>query len=157
MQTQYRARYTIPLTAGSRTIKIENVGNDWLKAGFAFRDLFVRPTPPLLGLVTLGDDTGVAWIRHADRTYRRVVEQQRPVMACPPTVMRISGLKPGSWRAELWDTDKGVVTKTQAVAVGLEGIADVRLPEIASDMAVKLKRGRPARPLAAPPAEGRKP
>lgn len=138
--TKYNGAYGFNIPAGHHVLTVANTGLDWVKADYRFRDLLVRKTPPLLGVCQTGDNTVVAWIRHADRSWDRVEVQKRPVVVCPPTVMSLRGLLPGKWRVELWDTWTGKAAKSYSTSVGTDGDCFVNLPEISADLAVKMTR-----------------
>ncbi len=136
--TKYHGTYSLHIPSGHHHLVVADVGNDWVMAGYRFRDVFERTSPPLLGYAVLGDTRALAWVRHADRSWDRIEVQKRPVQTCPATFMTLQGLLPGSWRLELWDTWAGKITKSTRITVGSDGVATVNLPEIDADLAVKL-------------------
>ena len=98
-----------------------------------------RPTP-LFVVASAGDDVALAWARLEGRTWQRVTERKEAVPPAPPSTLVLTGLKPGNWKAELWDTWSGRVVGTQAVKVPASRVGRVALPRIQSDLAVKLRR-----------------
>lgn len=146
--TKYRGTYSLKIPAGHHELIVADVGNDWVKANFRFRDLLPRTSPPLVGFCLAGDTTTIAWVRHADRTWDRIESQKRSVLPCPPSTMTIQGIIAGAWRADLWDTWTGKLIKTIRVTVGSDGMGVINLPEISADIAVKLTKiaAKPAKP-----------
>lgn len=143
--TKYNGTYSVPIPPGHHTLVIADVGNDWVKASYRFRDLLPRKGPPLAGFSIVGDTMALAWVRQADRTWERVAVQKRPVVPSPPTLMTLRGLIPGAWRVELYDTWAGRVLKSQGLTVDAGGDAVVSLPAIETDLAVRMSRMTPAR------------
>jgi hypothetical protein len=156
--TKYHGTYSIHIPAGHHELVVADVGNDWVMANYRFRDIFVRKNPPLIGYCLAGDTMAIAWVRDADRSWDRIENQKRSAATCPPTTMTLQNLIAGAWRAELWDTWTGKVIKTVKVTVGSDGIGVVNLPEVSSDLAIKLlKNPAPIRQVKAKPAKGSKP
>ena len=137
---RYAGIYGVDVPAGSHTLQVANVGQDWLEAGYFFRDAVERTGPPLQVWSAAGRSTALAWARPAGRTWHRVCELKRPVSPTPPCTLLLPGLTPGKWQAELWDTWSGRVVGRQAVTVARSGTARLALPKIERDLAVKLRR-----------------
>ncbi len=51
-------------------------------------------------------------------------------------------LTSGHWKAEIWDTWSGKIVQERTIEVTADGEARVPLPEIAKDIAVRLKRAQ---------------
>ena len=145
--TKYHGTYSVHIPSGHHVLVVADVGNDWVKASYRFRDILPRKTPPLIGYCLAGDSVAIAWIRHADRTWDRIENQKRSVDPCPPTTMVLQNLIAGAWHAELWDTWTGKVIKSMRVTVGSDGMGAVNLPEISADIALKMTK-TPAKPKA---------
>lgn len=143
--TKYNGVYSIQIPSGHHELTIANIGNDWIKANYRFRDMLSRKTPPLIGFSIVGDTLGLVWVRQADRSWDRLFVQKRPVVPSPPTIMTLRGLIAGKWRADLYDTWAGKVIKSQPVTVGPEGDAEINLPVIETDLAIKLVKIVPAK------------
>ena len=96
--------------------------------------------PPVLAWGVAGKRTALAWARLEDRTWQNVCVRNRVIPPAAPTILRMPGLAPGSWHAEVWDTwGQGVVAQ-QSVVVNDAGEATIRLPAMARDWAVRLRR-----------------
>jgi hypothetical protein len=137
---RFAGSYGVALTPGKHTIQVENVGEDWLEAGYTFREGRAQSGPPLRVWSSAGRTTALAWVRPADRTWHRLCELKAPVRPVPATRLRLPGLTPGKWEAELWDTWAGRPLHRQEVTVGKSGLASVLLPSLQQDVAVKLRR-----------------
>ncbi|HWD41062.1 MAG TPA: DUF5060 domain-containing protein [Fimbriimonas sp.] len=133
--------YSVQIPAGIHTLVVENPGNDWFRAGYRFVGVVSRVGPALNLWALAGNDIALAWLNHIGRNWQAVVVQKRTFAPVPPSVLTLTGLAQGTWRAELWDTWTGKIVGTQAVSVGLDGNARVRLPSITVDLAVKLSKG----------------
>ena len=137
---QYAGTYPVALSKGVHTIRVENVGADWMRVSYRLVGVVPRKGPPLTAWAVVGDGTAMAWIRLAGRTWRAVAEQKRTLAPSPPSVMRLRGLRSGTWRTEVWDTWAGRILSTTRSTVGIEGTARVVLPRIEKDVAVKMVR-----------------
>lgn len=137
--TQYTGAYTVKVPAGRHTIKVENTGADWFLVSYSFSGLVPRHAP-LNAWAIEGDNTVIAWLRASGRSWFRVAAMKQKVPPAPPTVLGLTGLAAGSWKAEIWDTWKGVVTSSSIIPVGLSGKIRIPLPAIEKDVAVKLTK-----------------
>ena len=137
---QYRGTFSIPLSKGVHTLRVENTGADWVRVGYRLVGVVPRKGPPLNAWAVVGDGTAMAWVRLAGRTWRAVCEQRRILAPAPPSVMRLRGLRSGTWRTEVWDTWAGRPVSTVRARVGIEGTVRIALPGIAKDVAVKMVR-----------------
>lgn len=137
---QYAGTYPIALSKGVHTLRIENTGADWVHVGYRLVAVVPRKGPPLNAWAVVGDGTAMAWVRLAGRTWRAVAEQKRTLAPAPPSVMRLRGLRSGTWRTEVWDTWAGKPLSTVRTKVGIDGGVRVVLPVVERDVAVKLVR-----------------
>ena len=135
---QYEKVYPIALSAGVHTLKVENTGADWVKVGYRLVGVVPPKGPPLNAWAVVGDETAMAWVRRAGRSWRAVAEERRTFAPAPASVMRLRGLQSGTWRTEVWDTWAGKPTSTVRIKVGIDGTARIVLPRIPKDVAVKL-------------------
>lgn len=137
---QYAGTFPIALAKGVHTLRIENTGADWVRVGYRLVGIVPRKGPPLNAWAVVGDETVMAWVRLAGRTWRAVAEQRRTIPPVPPSVMRLRGLRSGTWRVEVWDTWAGKPVSTIRAKVRIDGTVRVVLPRIAKDVAVKMVR-----------------
>lgn len=137
---QYAGTYPVTLSTGVHTLKIENTGADWVRVSYRLVGVVPRKGPPLNAWAVVGDGTAMAWVRVAGRTWRAVAEQKRTIAPAPPSVLRLRGLRSGTWREEIWDTWAGKPILTVRAKVGIDGTVRVLLPKIEKDVAIKLVR-----------------
>jgi hypothetical protein len=76
--------------------------------------------------------------------YDRQAMQEMPSMADRPlhdgVQARVTGLRPGTYRIEYWDTYEGRISAVQEAEVAAPGSVTLAFPDFHSDMAVKVKR-----------------
>jgi len=148
--TRYHGTHSLKIPAGHHELVVADVGNDWVMASYRFHDILPRKTPPLIATCLAGDTLAIGWIRHADRSWDRVENQKRPIIPCPPTIVKIPNLLPGGWKVDLYDTWAGKVIKSARITVGKDGNGIFNLPEIATDLAIKMTKLSAAKPVAKP-------
>jgi hypothetical protein len=136
---QYDGWYEVDVPAGKHVVEVENLGPDWFFCGYRLQDGLECQSPPLMAWATAGRTTALAWVRHEARSWTRICVLKEAIPACPPSFLTIPQLAPGAWKAEVWDTWSGQVVEEHTVEVGADGEARVPLPEIAKDLAVRLR------------------
>jgi hypothetical protein len=102
-------------------------------------------------LVTRSADLAVAALAGADRAWIYAADPAatRPGAPASVTVARpltLSGLAPGAWTAERWDTLLGQRVTEEAVTVGEDGTIALTLPAGNAEAAWKLRRRVPLQP-----------
>lgn len=137
---QYNGWYGVDVPPGKHVVELENVGTDWFLCNYLLRDGLECHQPPLLAWATAGRTTALAWVRLEGRSWAQVCSVGAKLPPCPASVLQLPGLASGRWRADLWDTWAGRIVQQSMVAVASDGIARVPLPEIATDLGVRLRR-----------------
>jgi hypothetical protein len=137
---QYNGWYEVDVPPGKHVVELENRGVDWFYCNYRLRDGLECPKPPLLVWAMAGRNTALAWVRLEPRSWTRVCVDKESFPVCQPTVLQMPELARGHWKAELWDTWEGRILQEQTVQADTEGTARIALPEIAKDLAVRLKR-----------------
>ena len=137
---QYAGTFAVDVPPGRHIVELENRGSDWFYAGYRLREGQECHTPPLLAWATAGQTNVLAWVRLEDRSWSHVCDQKGPVAVCQPALLSLSQLTPGTWKAEVWDTWGGEILAKQTVTVDAQGDAQIALPEIHRDVAVRLRR-----------------
>ena len=135
---QYEGVLPITVPTGVHTLKIENTGTDWVRVDYRLIGVVPQKGPPLNAWAIVGDETVMAWVRRAGRTWRAAAEEHRTFAPSPPSIMRLRGLQSGTWRTEIWDTWTGKATPVIRAKVGIDGTVRIVLPRISRDVAVKL-------------------
>ncbi len=136
---QYDGQYAIDIPPGEHTVRVENVGRDWILVGYSLAGGLLQVGPPLRVFGLQNDEFAIVWLQNAQHTWYRmcvVGEQLTPV---PPTRLTLHGLRDGAFRVELWDTYAGRVSQTQE-STARGGALSIALPEIEKDVALKLVR-----------------
>ena len=138
-QTTYNESFGIDVPPGRHTVRLENNGRDWIQIGyFELADYLTNERPPVRVLGIGTDDRVLMWAQNKAHTWFKA-RDGAAIEAAPPTRVSVDGLADGRWRVEFWDTVSGRVTKADTVVVR-GGQAEVTLPELQTDVAVKLLR-----------------
>jgi hypothetical protein len=137
---QYSGEYRVEVPAGKHEVVVANDGQDWFTATLRFEKAVRRTRPPLVSWASAGKSTTVVWVRHRDRTWRQAAVKKVVPPPAPPSILSIQTVPAGTYDVELWDTWKGEVVQRSRTTVDAGGRAAIELPEIAADLAVKLKR-----------------
>lgn len=134
---QYNGDYVVTVPPGRHTVRVENVGKDWIFLGYRLKGGIVRKEPPLRVLGLQNDRQAIAWIQHPDHTWFRGGQEKQTPAEVPPTLLSLHGLAVGTYQAEVWDTYQGAVLDTQTTQA-VEGVIQVKLPATSTDVAVKV-------------------
>ncbi len=138
-QTRYDEAFSIDLPAGHHTIELSNRGKDWVRiARYVVGDYVTNEAPPLRVLGLTAEDRALIWVQNRAHTWYNVREGNA-VPLVSPTVLRLGGFADGRWRVELWDTTKGTIV-AHAETQAREGTLSIRLPAVATDLALKVTR-----------------
>jgi len=133
---QYNKAYRIALPAGRHKVKVEDTGSDWITVGYEIPWLVTGPPLRVYGLA--GSNRALVWVQNRHYRYDRPAGDKTP----SPTVSGarlLLTLPPGGWTVEFWDTQSGAVTATQKVTVAADGRAEIALPPIIWDAALRLR------------------
>jgi hypothetical protein len=136
---QYNGEYTVDIPAGKQTVKVENIGNDWIFVSYVLERAVRQTTPPLRLFGLHGKKTSLLYIEHAQYTWHQVNVVKRPPSPVPPTVLHIADWTPGRYRVQFWDTEAGKPFSTQVVTVDKSGLR-LELPGVERDIAVRMER-----------------
>ncbi len=136
--TRYAGVYAIAVPKGRHTVTVENVGNDWFMV--TYRLVGVRPasTPPIDAWAVAGNTTCLVWMRPEGRTWHAIKVLHRNVAPAPPSIIGLTGLASGAWRAEFWEPWSGKVLSQKTVRIPTRGKLRLSVPGFQRDMAVKL-------------------
>jgi hypothetical protein len=137
-ETTYDEDVTVPVPAGTHTVRVDNSGKDWVHlTRYVFTGCKVLDKPNLLVAGMRADDLGVLWMQNRDSDWARHLDNS--VKPVAPTVLTIQGLPDGAYDAEWWETWRGAVARTESLE-SRGGEMALRIRELATDMAVKLRR-----------------
>ena len=133
---QYNKAYRIALPAGRHKVKVEDTGHDWITVGYEIPWRVAGPPLRVYGLA--GSSRALVWVQNRHYRYDRPAGDKTP----SPTVADarlLLPLPPGTWTVEFWETQSGAVTATQKVTVAADGRAEIALPPITWDAALRLR------------------
>ncbi len=136
---QFNGEYTLEVPAGKQTLKVQNIGNDWVFVSYILERAVKQTAPPLRLFGLHGRSTALMYIEHSQHTWYQVNVVKRKPEPVPPTTLHIPEWTPGRYRVEFWDTYEGKVTRTEEVNVDTRGLR-LELPEVGSDIAIKTQR-----------------
>ncbi len=136
--TQYSGSYDIQVPAQEHTVVVENTGKDWVYIRYCLHDAAVARKPPLVAWALAGKTAAVAWLRVEQHSWQRVCAMKETIPAAAASILTLPGLVPGRWRVEQWDTWEGKVLHVEEITVSSDGNAQIELPSIENDLALKL-------------------
>jgi hypothetical protein len=136
---QYNGDYAIAVPAGEHSILVQNPGNDWLHVAYRLERYVPRPAPHLRVIGLEAPGAWWLWAQSRDSTWHREMVKKSPPEPLGPTVVSLSGMADGRYEVRWWDSWTGEVTGPEQVrAEG--GALQLRLPELARDVACKIRR-----------------
>jgi hypothetical protein len=133
---QYNKAYRIALPAGRHKVTVENTGNDWITVGYEIPWLVAGP--PLRAYGLAGSDRALVWVQNRHYRYDRPAGDKMSSRTVGGARLFLP-LPPGRWKVEFWDTQRGAVTATQEVTTAADGRAEITLPPITWDAALRLR------------------
>jgi len=128
--------YGVAVPAGRHEIRVENHGLDWFRASYR---LVGYLTAPNLRALALGNShSALMWVQNKEHTWWNAARGDvTPVKAAEIT---LSGLGPGSYEVDQWDTYTGKVVKRETLA-SRDGQVTLVTPEgLSRDVAYKVRR-----------------
>jgi hypothetical protein len=134
----YDKDYGIAVPAGDHAITLEVTGGDWLGVGHLTLSDYRSSRYPDVNLygVTTGR-TGVVWVQNGWHNWKNLYDN-KPIPTVPPSEAVAHGLADGSYAVEWWDTQTGVILKTEQ-AVSANSSLPLHLPALPSDVAAHIK------------------
>jgi len=136
---KYAGDISVEVPAGKHRVTVENPGQDWFVATYRVVGALESTSPPLIGRAIVGRKTAIVWVRNEESTWQDLAAK-RAIRHVPPSLITLFSLAPGRWRVEQWDTWAGRVVSTTVALVGRDGRANLPLPQIEGDLALKLRR-----------------
>jgi len=100
--------YTVSVPPGRHNVRVYNAGVDWFRVDYFL--LSGVPLSPVRGLALVGDGRGYAWVY--DRDY---VRGSSPHGVVDGVSVSLTGLGPGLYAVELWDTFRGALVAESTV------------------------------------------
>lgn len=137
--SQFDGKYEVEVPAGDHVLRVENTGRDWLIFRLLFQEYASVQSRPLLVCAVGSAECAYVWVRHLLASWHNLVADQETPTPIPESRLLVTGLRPGAYRVEAFDTWKGVVTDAIEAEATDEGLW-LTLPEVRIDVAVRVRR-----------------
>lgn len=127
----------IPLAAGSHEIVLDNLGEDWMELEYLEIGGLLAPAR-VLSLRDREAGVALAWLQHRDYTWEAVaagVERQAVLFR-----YQIDRMPAGRYQVEIWNPLTGLVIGEDIARVGDNGILNVELVPMDSQLALRIFR-----------------
>ena len=118
----YDGVYSIALPAGKHTVKVENLGKDWLTVGtykIPWLTTATRIGGPLRALGVVGEGRALLWVQNKLHTWASATAKDFKPTPVKGARLHVLGLRPGRWAVERFDTVKGQVIPPPSLPAGL--------------------------------------
>jgi len=79
------------------------------------------------------------WIRHRDLSWYGLAVEGKKLEPIEQATLTLTAVQPGPYRVEYWNTEQGTRLRTEVIKVKDTSL-DVPLPEVQSEMALKVRR-----------------
>jgi len=138
-ESTYDQDFAVDVPAGRHRIRIVNAGRDWMTVGryvFTGCQVLDRPHVSISGIT--GGSVAVLWLQNRDSTWYNHAGGG-PVPPVEAFRCTLQGLPDGDYTVQWWETWKGRVTRTTPARVA-GGQLTLEIPELATDVALKLRR-----------------
>lgn len=126
-----------PLAAGTHTVVLDNLGEDWLQLAFLEIADYIAP---LRALALVDEDAGISliWIHHRDYTWDTVQggEQITPL----GFQLNLPQLAPGNYLVEFWDPLTGQVIGQEHYTATTEAPLTIELLPVSTQLALRIFR-----------------
>jgi hypothetical protein len=137
-QGRFNKDYGLDIPPGTHTLQLEVKEGDWASVDqyslTGYRTIN-RPLPLHLYGMSCGQNA-VLWAHNAGNNWKNILDKK----AVPPVgglEIKLTGLPPGDYTAEWWDTWKGAPLRQEALTCTAAGLT-LRLPALETDTAVRL-------------------
>ncbi len=136
-ETTYDEDIAVDVPAGTRRIRVENLGRDWVTVeSYRFTGCQVQDTPNVLVCGVKSDRLAVLWLQNRDSSwYNHAQQAVRPVDAFQ---LAVEGLPDGVFEIEWWETWKGEAVRTER-RDARGGRLPLTIPALPTDVALKLR------------------
>jgi len=141
--TEGAGLYAVPIPAGRHTVIVRNTGKDWISLKsyrIPWLKVLKKVVDPLRVSGLLGDTMALVWVQNKRHIWSQAAKKQYKPLPVDGASLQLAGLRPGRWTIEHYDTHQGKTTKTEEATVARDGLLTVRLPAIAWDAALRLKK-----------------
>ncbi|MBT3270190.1 DUF5060 domain-containing protein [Candidatus Poribacteria bacterium] len=137
-ESKYDEDVRVSLPAGRHRISVENTGRDWMQiTRYVFTGARVMSRPDLLVAGLRSSDVAIAWLHNRESTWHS--HENGAVPLVPASVVVLEGFDDGVYRVEWHDTWRSRLSRVETVEAA-NGRVTLLAPEIATDVAVKIRR-----------------
>ncbi len=138
-ESDYDEDVAVDVPAGKHRIRVENLGDDWMRISrFAFTDCRVMDHPDLLvAAVRAVDGPCIVWMQNKESDWFN--HQKSAVPPVLPSRITLEGFADGTYTVEWWETWKGKVARTEKVKAAA-GKLTLQPGAITTDVAAKIRK-----------------
>jgi len=136
---EYNNEYAVDVPAGEHTVKVENIGADWMLVNYILERAERKSRPDLRLYGLRGKNVSLIWVQNSLHNYKRIYVLGHGAETVPPAILSILSWPEGKYHVRFWDTYAGKETESLDVTVGKDGLK-LELPEVAKDLALKVER-----------------
>ncbi|MEW6358619.1 MAG: hypothetical protein AB1696_19950 [Planctomycetota bacterium] len=83
------------------------------------------------------------WVQNRENTWYKQIVEAAKLQEVQGATLQLDHMIDGQWTVEWWDTYQGKIERTSSLSVA-NGAAELALPPILKDIAVKLRLDRPS-------------
>jgi len=135
-QSDISGEYSVDIPAGDNDVAIENKGDDWIRITSIKLEGFLNPAvAPVFAAGMQSKDMAMLWIKNNNFGYYN----RTPRQTVPPSYLDITGLNPGRYVIEYYDTYAATVTARADYIVDDDSMR-LEVPEIEKDIAVRIDK-----------------
>jgi hypothetical protein len=132
-QADIASEFTVDIPAGDNDVALENKGDDWVRIESIKIKGFLNPAvAPEFVAGMQSKDMALLWIKNGNYNY-----YNRTPQAVPDSYLDITGLAPGRYVIEYYDTYAATVTAKSDYIVD-EDTLRVEVPALEKDMAIRV-------------------
>ncbi|MDF2439893.1 MAG: hypothetical protein JWN98_877, partial [Abditibacteriota bacterium] len=136
-QALFNRDYAIDVPAGAHTVRLENVGADWVQIDSVTLTNARSSRYPDINIYGIRNDRGaIVWIQNAASNWKTVYEK-RSIPRLQNVFVPIRALPAQRYRVEWFDTWQGTWTRRENLRTQ-NGVLRLRVPLLETDVAVKL-------------------
>ncbi len=137
-ESVYKEEVKVPIAAGTRTIRLENHGKDWIKIPhYTFTGCRHSKIPQAIATGIASKSITLAWLQNAESTWYN--HENSIVEPLPKATFSIPVPKDGAYQVEFWETWHGKPLKTETYQAKNKTI-EITLDTLETDIALKIRQ-----------------
>ncbi len=138
-ETVYDEDLSVDVSPGPHRIRIDNLGNDWVKTSrYTFTGCRLLDLPDALVCGMKTDKVALLWVQNRQSCWYNHAGHGKVGQVAPMT-LTVEGLRNGNCRVEWWETWKGTLQRRDDMRVS-NGSLRLSIPRLETDVAIKIKR-----------------